>query len=389
MKNVFLVLLVGLAVTLTSWGTLGHRLVGLVAQSHLDADAKSYVAKLLSSQTLADVSNYADQESSHPSYPNLADYHRLSLPAGLSRQAFNDTVIKQPGNNIYTSILLYKRMLLSETSSDAELAEAIKWLTHLVADAHQPMHIAHAKDDYGKQVKLRLNGKRTNLQQLWDSTLLAAQPINEAAFVQTYSGHIPVPLRVFDQTDEEVLDWLWESYQISSRLYAESITQRQLNEDYYNIHIPTVRSRIVAAGIRLAAMLNSCLLQTGYGKQNEFYRTHFRRLGPPNTYPAHLEVPVKKAADFVGTTVYVVGKVYSYRDADSATVLYLGAKYPKQLLNVVLHGKARLCAARLNRKTICVKGDIIDDAGKLNLSVSDTTQIEIGHGYYHGKVGLR
>ncbi len=389
MKYVLLVVLVGLAATLTSWGTLGHRLVGLVAQSHLDADANTYVANLLGSQTLADVSTYADQQSSPPAYPDLANKHLLSLPDGLSRQAFNDMLMKQPGNNIYTSILFYKRMLLSETSSDAELAEAIKWLTHLVADAHQPMHIAQANDDYGRQVKLRFNGKRTNLHQLWDSTLLAAQPINDAAFVQTYSGHIPVPQRVFDQTDEEVLDWLWESYQISTRLYTESITQRQLDEHYYNTHIPTVRSRIVTAGMRLAAMLNECLLQTGYGKQNEFYRSHHTRLSPPNTYRAYFEVPVKKVAGFAGTTVYVVGKVYSYRDADSTTTLYLGAKYPQQLLNVVLHGKARLWATRLNRKTICVKGDIIKDAQQLSLSVSDTTQLEIGHGFYNGKVGLR
>ncbi|MBO9203197.1 MULTISPECIES: S1/P1 nuclease [Niastella] len=59
------------------------------------------------------------------------------------------------------------------------------------------------------------------------------------------------------------MKWIWESYSISSGIYAEIDTMKtlQLNDSYYQSHIPVVQKRIEQAGIRLAGVLNKIFNQ--------------------------------------------------------------------------------------------------------------------------------
>jgi len=54
---------------------------------------------------------------------------------------------------------------------------------------------------------------------------------------------------------------MWESYQISSKLYAEvdQMKDRTLEADYYEKHYPIIGKRLQQAGLRLAGLLNGIL----------------------------------------------------------------------------------------------------------------------------------
>ena len=54
----------------------------------------------------------------------------------------------------------------------AERTEALKFLIHFVGDIHQPLHVSHARDRGGNDIKVEFFHDRTNLHRMWDSGLI-------------------------------------------------------------------------------------------------------------------------------------------------------------------------------------------------------------------------
>ena len=63
------------------------------------------------------------------------------------------------------------------------------------------------------------------------------------------------------------MQWLWESYQISAKLYTEIKINKKLDEDYFNKHIGIVHQRLEMAAIRLAGVLNAGLNNHPYSNK--------------------------------------------------------------------------------------------------------------------------
>jgi sulfur carrier protein ThiS len=56
--------------------------------------------------------------------------------------------------------------------------------------------------------------------------------------------------------NDDMLKWLWESYQISSKQYAVVHNGSVLDQTYADTNIPIAEKRVEMAGIRLAGLLN-------------------------------------------------------------------------------------------------------------------------------------
>ena len=69
-----------------------------------------------------------------------------------------------------------------------------------------------------------------------------------------YDKATPAEIRKW-QSDQP-MQWLWESYRISSEIYSEVEKSNELDEDYYRAHIGIIQQRIDQGGIRLAGVLN-------------------------------------------------------------------------------------------------------------------------------------
>ena len=57
----------------------------------------------------------------------------------------------------------------------------MKYVTHLVADVHQPLHAGFADDRGGNNYQLQAFGRGTNLHAVWDSALIRNWPGGEQA----------------------------------------------------------------------------------------------------------------------------------------------------------------------------------------------------------------
>ncbi len=131
------------------------------------AEARPQVAALLDpGTTLADISTWADDI--HHSRPNTGPWHYVNIPRGAA--GYNAQ--RDCRHGCVVSAIEQSLRLLQDRSKDRSVPqEALKWLVHLVADVHQPLH-AIADNRGGNDAIVRFNGRQTNLHRLWDGDMI-------------------------------------------------------------------------------------------------------------------------------------------------------------------------------------------------------------------------
>ncbi len=367
-KQLTIVAGIGLSLGLISWGFKGHRAVATIAQKHLTPNTDKVVRALLRGETITDVSTWADEHAEKATEP----WHYINLPLGLNHEQFTETVSKQGTDNIYSAILKVEAILKDKASTPNQQNEALKYLVHLVGDAHQPMHVSRREDKGGNTIQLQFDGKGTNLHQLWDSRLIDHEGLNDADIVKQYDWANETQIKKW-QADSP-MEWLWESYQISSELYGDIKPGQTIDDAYYKKYIKTIHLRVDQAGIRLAGELNKL-----FNDQN--IKTQVVLSAPPpvpKTPQPH--APVAKLEDvksLVGKEVTTSGQVYGIKDIGSMVLVNLGAAYPNQLLPLALKGEAKHLASQIEGKTVTVEGTIIEYKGKPEIVVAETSKITI------------
>jgi hypothetical protein len=362
-----------LSATLLSWGVTGHRAVGKIASDHLSAQAKAAVHELIGDTTLSEISTWPDEVRSQPAYRHTGPWHYINLPLGLSHADFETKVKGMTQDNVYSALEQQEQTMGSTTSTHAEKVEALKYIVHFVGDLHQPMHVSREEDKGGNTIQLNYNGNGTNLHSLWDSKLIDRQGLTYEQMSEKYDHATPAQIRQWQ--GDPVLEWIWESYQVSSKLYAEvdAMKSRAIDDKYYQEHIGILEERIEKAGIRLAGVLN-VIFQHGLAES---------AAGATVNRPADkdasaaVSIDVQDAGRHYNETVRCCAKVYGVKVLESLTLVNLGAAYPNQPLTVVLRGDAQGLGGGLDGKTICVTGKVILYREKPEIEVTDTKMIAV------------
>ena len=239
-----------------SWGKNGHRIVGLIAERHLTDTAKAQLKPLLGGDTLPEVTTWADEMRSSPDpfwqkksakwhYINLNKWsefkqHQAALP-------YNKTV-----SNIYNAMLRCITVLQSAQFSENEKQKHLRFLTHLVGDAHQPLHVGRAADRGGNSINTYFFGERTNLHTLWDTKLVESEELSFTEFSDFIDTDNPRLIR--DYLTAPISTWLKESHVLAQQIYAVETADHRW--EYLYQHMPTVKQRLLQGGIRLAGVLN-------------------------------------------------------------------------------------------------------------------------------------
>jgi hypothetical protein len=356
-----------LSAALVSWGVTGHRSIGKIAEIHLIPQAKAAVRELIGDTTLADVSTWADEVRGQPAYRSTGPWHYINLPLGLSRTDFETTVKGMTQENVYSALQQQERILGSTASTRTQKVEALKYIVHFVGDLHQPMHVSREEDKGGNTIQLNYDGNGTNLHALWDSKLIDHQGLTYEQMAAKYDHATPAEIKQWQ--NEPVMEWIWESYQASSKLYAEvdAMKSRSIDDSYYDAHIAIVQDRIEKAGIRLAGVLND-IFKNGLAANAAGVPVSDAGTNPAS---APKTSSVQDAAQHYNEYVNVCAKVYGIKALDNLTLVNLGAAYPNQPLTIVLRDAAREIGPSLEGKNICVTGTVVAYREKPEIVVTD------------------
>lgn len=278
-----------LALPAYAWNAAGHRLVAVIAWQQLTPptreatstalalhpDHERWIEKARSREGIAlfaeastwpdDIRNDPrfydeDREPVTPALPGLLEtarhkrWHYVDLDAtGKVRDGELDRQIER------LSQLLQAKGSSSGTRRSEQIAYALPWLLHLVADIHQPLHVGQHGDEGGNKVEIENPfNKRlpfSSLHLYWDDLpgppWLRGQRLekNASRLLDSY----PKPVQ------GNVALWRDESHQLLAAAYpkASGSLLPIISEDFQDNARQIANRRIVEAGYRLGHLLES------------------------------------------------------------------------------------------------------------------------------------
>ena len=280
---IMLYYLIKLAVTAQAWGPDGHSIAAEIAQRLLSEDALLFISSVLKGQSMAEVSNWADEIRNTPYGQWSGPLHFADLP---DRNCTFLTSRDCPdGFCVSGAIRNYSQRLIDPAKFETH-AEDLKFLVHFVADAHQPLHAGFKSDRGGNSIQVDTcfehmsTCHRDNLHSVWDSVILKEGEkiagITLGAAWRNFAEKLVNTLGTeewrmtvdawksscSEDPQSCAIDIVTESARYacdSAYIDAEGNWIREnehLNKDYYEARIDLIEQRLMAAGVRLASLLD-------------------------------------------------------------------------------------------------------------------------------------
>ncbi len=236
------------------WGTLGHQLIGDVAEQYLTPKTKEAITELLGDRTLADVANWADTIKGQR--PETRPWHYANPEPGAENF---DLARDNPEEScVVEQIILDLQVLKDPEATHVAKVEALMFLVHFVGDVHQPLHLGWEADRGGNSIEIYFDGHKTNLHSLWDSGLINHTELDRETYLAGLLRQINLNANNKVEWGRELdpVQWANESIKLAqSNAYVVPKNDR-LGDAYYGRNIRVVNERLAMAGIRLAAVLN-------------------------------------------------------------------------------------------------------------------------------------
>ncbi len=223
-----------------AWGYLGHRVIAQLTWPQLTPSTQQSMHRILKDQSFDDASTWADRIR-----PSHAKWHYTTMikPSG----------VPQGPGRLYDALQWCYQTLQHPKQPVAHLSEAdaLRYMIHLVAEAHQPLHCGQIKDRGGTRFWVRWQKKRVSLHQLWDTIV-----------VEDWIHHRMSPSKQSYVTNtQDFLTWLKQSRKLHRLIYPKQkhCTRQKpcrLPNHYLEDHRMLVNHQLYLASYRLAWLLN-------------------------------------------------------------------------------------------------------------------------------------
>jgi len=237
-----------------AWGLTGHRVVAEIADHYLNRKARRNLERVLGDESLAMAANWADFIKSDPHYAYLNSWHYINFKSGLSFQQLQQQTEHDTVGNAFNKLNWLIGELHKETLTLDQKRMYLKLLIHIVGDIHQPMHTGRPEDLGGNRIKLYWFNTPTNLHRIWDEQLIDFQQLSYTEYVKAINYATREEQHKWQQGGIDT--WLYESYQLSEKLYAEIRPEEKLSYRYNFDNIDILNKQLLKGGIRLAKILN-------------------------------------------------------------------------------------------------------------------------------------
>lgn len=260
-----------------AWGSTGHRVVGLVAERHMDPDALKKAYAILGGHDLAFVSTWPDELRSGPkTYAYTYNWHYTTWQDEDDR--FHAGLENDGTGFLMSQVEKQIAVLKNPAASKADKAFALKFTVHLIGDVHQPLHVGTSGDKGGNACRVTWHGKPSNLHTVWDSDMIEKTNLSYTELAD-FASQDRTQKQIRQWQSGDVKQWAEESKKLRGRIYPAEVVQPnapvtyltyckgkvepeampKLGYDYSYEYDPVVRERLYQAGVRLAKVLNDAL----------------------------------------------------------------------------------------------------------------------------------
>ena len=244
-----------------AWSAPGHEVVAAIAEPRLTPAARKMLRELIGDAPLSarEIAAWADTLRDR----KKRQWHFVNIPFSAGRyEARRDC----PEGACSVAALERAAAELSGRGSPMRRADALRWLVHLVADMHQPLHAGDGWDRGGNDLRVRVGRRRqpSNLHRIWDDDIV--KPLLRRETVLSASRALAAEISWADAerwaAELRPVAWAEESNREARAIYAElgrrpqDGTIAELPRDYAAAQRRRVESALERAGVRLAALLN-------------------------------------------------------------------------------------------------------------------------------------
>lgn len=256
-KQLILLLITLTPLQLLSWGQLGHRVVGQIAENQLDSNSLKQVKKLLSNESLAEASTWADFIKSDPKWKKANPWHYVTVTEGKTYKQMK----KNKNGDVVWAINHFCKQLKNESTSKKEKQQALKFLIHFIGDIHQPLHVGIGHDRGGNEIKLEWFSENTNLHRVWDEQLIKMQDYSYTEYTKWIDHASNKDIKKWKS--DSIDTWIKEAMALRKDIYdiVKNKTKYKINGEYKYNHknIKNLNQALLKAGHRLAAKIEDCL----------------------------------------------------------------------------------------------------------------------------------
>ena len=208
---------------------------------------------------MADASTWADENSR--AIPGSAGWHFVNVPLNAERYSPRDC----HNNCVVSRLEEFRRVLADPRAPRDRKRMALRFVIHLVEDAHQPLHVGDNRDRGGNNVQVQFfRDDSTNLHQVWDSGLLREGYRGERELVDDLIEMARSP-QARDWPKGTVEDWVNEGLEVARHAYQIPGSRQfvrsgaRLGRDYEEANLPLAARRLAQSGVRLSEVLNEAL----------------------------------------------------------------------------------------------------------------------------------
>ena len=252
--------LAGAAPSALAWGATGHSVVAEIAWRQLGTQTRRDIAALLGPGiSLASVSMWADTDAALN--VRTRRWHFVNIPLGsVGYDSARDCQSVDGGPGCVVDAIARQRELLADrTATMTDRARALKYLVHLVADAHQPLHCAERNGDQGGGLlSVSFFGQPTTLHRVWDY-----EALDKASY--DWGWHIDhalaalTPEHAAKAAGDDVKQWVAQSHALAAALAYRVPDDLNLDAVYQEAALSAIHRQLALAGARLARMLRETM----------------------------------------------------------------------------------------------------------------------------------
>lgn len=266
------------------WGKTGHRIIAQMGQDLLSPEIQKKITSLLSDANMAMVSNWADEARSDVNYKYISSWHYSDFDKNLSREEFEKIAFEQKNGQALLRVYSIAQTLRNRQPNQAQQKQQrdflknfpqstgnkeldvcedsdtvlLKFLIHFMGDMHQPLHLGRPEDAGANRVKIKWFNEEINLHSLWDNKIISMETLSYTEFAQYLSSINklnPVKISSEEELRRAIIDWAWETYQLTNIIY-KSVDEINNTFVYTYNYKWIYEQRFCSGAERLAGIMN-------------------------------------------------------------------------------------------------------------------------------------
>ncbi len=249
-KTLITALILLITLPIFAYGPTGHRIVAAIAEKHLSCRAKRAIKKILGNTNLVLASTYADDIKSDKKYNYAYTWHFVNIKQG---ETYAESK-KHPKGDMITAYNKSVKTLKNKNATMEEKRFALRFLIHLVGEAHQPLHVGRPEDRGGNDIKVKWFGKKSNLHRVWDDNMLEFYKMSYSELAENMPK---ISRKVRKQWQKgNIMTWIEEIRPITDKVYLSAKPNENLRFRYMYDNFGILKQELHKAGVRLAGVLN-------------------------------------------------------------------------------------------------------------------------------------